>query len=343
MRRSLVQGLCCLHLQTAVSVAGTGKTSFARLMFDFMYGYGVLQKKNFVERNALELKGSSVGSTTPKVQEAVRQAMGGCLFLDEAYALVDTGAAATGHTDPFSQDAIRTLLTEVENNRGNLMVVLAGYKDKMQRLLRADPGLPSRFPKSLHLSDYSAAELAQVCTLVAKKRFNLVLEDGLEDRLAKHIADYYPFQIPEQNARLAVNLVEAAVEKQMDRLGAAWATEAQLRSQCTNPSRLLSSSLPPSRLTTTRLEEYCRILTDADIGISVGPTRGDLEERRKIEAEVQGMIGMPSAKAFFEETRQLVQFLEAGGNPQILRTSLNMVISGNPGAAMVVPPAMQSR
>jgi hypothetical protein len=140
-----------------------------------------------------------------------------------------------------------------------------------------------------------------------------------------------------------VNLVEAAVEKQMDRLGAAWATEAQLRAQCTNPSRLLSSSLPPSRLTTTRLEEYCRILTDADFGISVGPTRGDLEERRKIEAEVQGMIGMPSAKAFFEETRQLVQFLEAGGNPQILRTSLNMVITGNPGAAMVVPPAMQPR
>ena len=342
MHRSLVEGLC-LHLQTAVSVAGTGKTSFARLMFDFMYGYGVLQKRNFVERNALELKGSSVGSTTPKVQEAVRQAMGGCLFLDEAYALVDTGAAATGHTDPFSQDAIRTLLTEVENNRGNLMVVLAGYKDKIQRLMRADPGLPSRFPKSLHLSDYSAAELAQVCTLVAKKRFNLVLADGLEDRLAKHIADYYPFQIPEQNARLAVNLVEAAVEKQMDRLGAAWATEAQLRAQCTNPSRLLSSSLPPSRLTTTRLEEYCRILTDADFGISVGPTRGDLEERRKIEAEVQGMIGMPSAKAFFEETRQLVQFLEAGGNPQILRTSLNMVITGNPGAAMVVPPALQSR
>ena len=239
-------------------------------MFDFMYGYGVLQKKNFVERNALELKGSSVGSTTPKVQEAVRQAMGGCLFLDEAYALVDTGAAATGHTDPFSQDAIRTLLTEVENNRGNLMVVLAGYKDKIQRLMRADPGIPSRFPKSLHLSDYSAAELAQVCTLVAKKRFNLVLEAGLEDRLAKHIADYYPFQIPEQNARLAVNLVEAAVEKQMDRLGAAWATEAKLRSQCTNPSRLLTAFLqhivdrtpPPRRAQAQRHEPVQMCVSD---------------------------------------------------------------------------------
>jgi hypothetical protein len=111
----------------AIRSAGTGKTSFARLLFKFLYAYGLLQKNNFVEKNALELKAKHVGGTAPLVKSAVNEAMGGCLFLDEAYALIDTQSATGGHSDPFSQDAIRTLLTEVENNRENLMVVLAGY------------------------------------------------------------------------------------------------------------------------------------------------------------------------------------------------------------------------
>jgi hypothetical protein len=75
-----------------------------------------------------------VGHTAPTVKEAIAEAMGGCLFLDEAYALADNGG------DGFSGEAVRTLLTEVENNRTALMVVLAGYADKMANLMRADPG-----------------------------------------------------------------------------------------------------------------------------------------------------------------------------------------------------------
>ena len=308
----------CLNL-VITGNPGTGKTSFARLLFRFLYVYGVLPKNNFVEKNALELKGQAVGQTAPRVIDAVNQAKGGCLFLDEAYALIGHDVAGS-HSDPFSQDAVRTLLTEVENNRTNLMVVLAGYKDKIQRLLRADPGLPSRFPKSLHLPDYSANELAQVCSLVAKKRYGLDLVAGLESRLAKHIFDFHAFAIAEQNARLAVNLVEAAVEKQMDRLGAAWAVEQGER-----------ENGMPARMQTAVLELNCGELLDEDFGISQEPTIGDVEERQKIEAEVTGMIGMPSAKAFFLEIKKMVEYVEGGGNPQILRTSLNMVITGNPG------------
>ena len=75
-----------------------------------------------------------------------------------------------------------------------------------------------------------------------------------------------------------------------------------------------------------------RTCQEEDFGIFEEPTLGDLDERLKIEDEVQGMIGMESAKAFFLETKEIVQYLESGGNPQILRTSLNMVITGNPGA-----------
>ena len=135
---------------------GTGKTTFARMLHKFMYAFGVLPKDNFVEKNGLELKGRYVGHTAPNVKSAIADAMGGCLFLDEAYALVDSGG------DSFSSEAIRTLLTEVENNRTGLMVVLAGYKDKMGQLMRADPGLNRRFPLRLDLVDYTPDEIHDI-------------------------------------------------------------------------------------------------------------------------------------------------------------------------------------
>merc|ERR1712217_1022026 len=96
---------------------GTGKTTFARLLFRFLRAHGVLKKDVFIERNALELKGQYCGQTAPKISEMFKMASGGCLFLDEAYALADG--------DHFSNEAIRMLLTEVENHRTDVMVVLA--------------------------------------------------------------------------------------------------------------------------------------------------------------------------------------------------------------------------
>jgi SpoVK/Ycf46/Vps4 family AAA+-type ATPase len=108
---------------------GTGKTTFARLLARFMHAYGLLPRDAFVEKNALELKGAYLGQTAPKVKDAFESAMGGVLFLDEAYALGGgaEGGSGMGGTDKFGAEAIRTLLTEVENNRTDVMVILAGY------------------------------------------------------------------------------------------------------------------------------------------------------------------------------------------------------------------------
>ena len=184
---------------------GTGKTSLARLIFRYLHAYGILPKNTFVEKNGLEMKGKYVGHTAPTVKEAIAEAMGGCLFLDEAYALADNGG------DSFSGEAVRTLLTEVENNRTRLMVVLAGYADKMQDLMRADPGLPRRFPNEIHLQDYTAAELAEIAHKVAVKQYNLRFESGLEVELAYHILDKHQHEISSQNGGLALNLVERAL------------------------------------------------------------------------------------------------------------------------------------
>ena len=94
----------------------------ARLIAKYLNAYGVLASNRFVNMNALELKGQYVGQTAPRVIEAVQNAMGGCLFLDEAYSLADRGG------DAFSDEAVRTLLTEVENNRTDFFCCLAGCK-----------------------------------------------------------------------------------------------------------------------------------------------------------------------------------------------------------------------
>ena len=216
-----------LHFRMCSTCAGTGKTTIARLIGRYLNAYGVLPRANFVERNGLELKGQYVGQTAPTVKQAVADAMGGTLFIDEAYALVDGGG------DQFSGEAVRTLLTEVENNRTALMVVLAGYRDKMESLMRADEGLPRRFQRTLHLDDYTPAELAQICTKVARERFSLSIDPELERAIELHLRCIFsngpcPAGSPSpchncqlvrtQNGGLAVNLVERAFKRLAQRV-----------------------------------------------------------------------------------------------------------------------------
>lgn len=125
---------------------GTGKTSLARQIHKFYIAHGILPKDVFFERSGVDLKAEHVGGTGPKVEEFFAASMGGTLFLDEAYAIAQGGDQHFGGGDSFSKEAVRKMLTEVENNRGKLMVILAGYKSPMDDFMRMDPGLPRRFP-----------------------------------------------------------------------------------------------------------------------------------------------------------------------------------------------------
>jgi hypothetical protein len=144
-----------------------------------------------------------------------KAAMGGCLFIDEAYSLAD----GEGGSDVFAKEAVRTLLTEVENNRTGILVVLAGYKDKMSKLMRADPGLPRRFPNIVFLADYTPLEIAEIAlSKLRTKEPPVPFEDGLLELLATDIEEKHSHEISQHNAGLAVNLVEAALGVRAQRI-----------------------------------------------------------------------------------------------------------------------------
>eukprot|EP00931_Biecheleriopsis_adriatica_P077094 TRINITY_DN50717_c0_g1_i1.p1 TRINITY_DN50717_c0_g1~~TRINITY_DN50717_c0_g1_i1.p1 ORF type:complete len:1004 (+),score=228.82 TRINITY_DN50717_c0_g1_i1:64-3012(+) len=278
---------------------GSGKTTFARLLFRLLRAHGVLKKDAFVELNALELKGKHVGHTAPKVKDAIRSALGGALFLDEAYAL----CKKSGGKDCFSDEAVHTLLTEVENNRTGVLVILAGYEDRMGQFLAQDPGLARRFPLRLNLPDYSPEELSQIAEKVARERFDLNLEAGLVRSLQRHIEEEHRNEIRCQNASLAVTLVEQAVEKMT--------------------CRLIENGKSP--------HDGGSELLAADFGIQSRTEDLMRQLQEKVQEELNAIVGMEEPKQHLLQLKMKIDFVRLGGNPKVLDTCMNLVLTGNPG------------
>ena len=157
---------------------GTGKTEVARILSRILYDAGVLPEAKLVETDASGLIGKYVGETGPKTQAKIEEAMGGVLFVDEAYSLLSSQGAAG--TAGYGEEAIAALLKGMEDYRGKFCVILAGYQGEMRELLNANPGFASRIQFTMEFPDYTREELKEIArTFLQKKRYSIE-EDALE-------------------------------------------------------------------------------------------------------------------------------------------------------------------
>lgn len=191
---------------------GTGKTTVARLIAKIYKQLGVLEKGQLIEVDRSGLVAGYVGQTAIKTQEKINEAMGGVLFIDEAYSL------AKGETD-FGQEAIDTLLKAMEDNRDDFVVIVAGYTKQMEAFLLSNPGLKSRFNKSILFEDYTEKELLDIFNLFCHK-YGLWLSEDATSYLKVFLSTICSKKTENfANAREIRNLFERSIVNQANRLG----------------------------------------------------------------------------------------------------------------------------
>lgn len=192
---------------------GTGKTTVARLVAEMYRAIGLLERGSLIEVDRAALVGQYVGHTAARTNKAVKRALGGVLFIDEAYSLARSGLA--GATD-FGSEAIETLLKRMEDHRDNLVVIAAGYPRLMNQFLESNPGLRSRFTREISFPDYSTDELVAITSKLATDA-DYGLGPGCASELAAIFADATRSE-GFGNARYARNLFEQATNQQAVRL-----------------------------------------------------------------------------------------------------------------------------
>ncbi|MBR5360603.1 MAG: AAA family ATPase [Lachnospiraceae bacterium] len=191
---------------------GTGKTTIARIVSKYLKAIGVLSGGQLVEVSRGDLVGRFVGHTAPLVNQVVKSALGGVLFIDEAYSLY------RGEEDTFGLEAIDTLVKAIEDNRDNLIVILAGYSKEMEDFLESNSGLKSRFPNIIDFPDYTADELAAIAKITAKSK-GYEIDEAVIAPMKEFFAVVQATNAREAgNGRLVRNKVEEAILNQSKRL-----------------------------------------------------------------------------------------------------------------------------
>ena len=194
---------------------GTGKTTVARLLAQIYKAMGVLSKGQLVEVDRSGLVAGFVGQTAIKTGEAVQKALGGVLFIDEAYAL-----ANQDNPNDFGREAIETLLKGMEDHRADLVVIVAGYTELMDRFIHANPGLESRFNKYFYFEDYTGDQLMEIFRSMCEKN-GYTLDESGQACAARLLHGLYENRDENfGNARDVRNLFERAVARQADRVAA---------------------------------------------------------------------------------------------------------------------------
>ncbi|HSH25189.1 MAG TPA: stage V sporulation protein K [Massilibacterium sp.] len=191
---------------------GTGKTTVARLIGQMFQKMNVLSKGHLIEVERADLVGEYIGHTAQKTRDLIKKALGGILFIDEAYAL------ARGGEKDFGKEAIDTLVKSLEDKKHDFILILAGYKEEMDYFLSLNPGLPSRFPIKVDFPDYTVDELLEISRRLVKQKDYRFHPDA-EWKLKEHLIEQKNRQESRfSNGRYIRNLLERAIRKQAMRL-----------------------------------------------------------------------------------------------------------------------------
>ena len=193
---------------------GTGKTTVARIVGRIYKDLGVLKKGHTVETDRGGLVAKFMGQTALKTDTVIQQALDGVLFIDEAYSLVPED----GNGSDYGQEAISTLLKRMEDYRDRLVVIIAGYKNEMQRFIDSNPGLQSRFNRYIDFPDYTGKELAEIFKMYMKKNQYTLSPDA-----QTYLKERFDYAVAHKdrnfgNARYARNVFEKSIQQQANRL-----------------------------------------------------------------------------------------------------------------------------
>ena len=190
---------------------GTGKTTVAQRMADILHRLGYIRTNNLVAVTRDDLVGQYIGHTAPKTKEVLKKAMGGVLFIDEAYYLYK----AENERD-YGQESIEILLQIMENQRDDLVVILAGYKDRMDKFFQSNPGMASRIAHHIDFPDYSEEELLEIAELMIRQ-----MDYQFDESAVQALRDYIGYRIQRPNfanARSIRNAIDRSRLRQANRL-----------------------------------------------------------------------------------------------------------------------------
>lgn len=274
---------------------GTGKTTVARVVADLMKKMGILKSGQVIETDRSGLVGQYVGETTKKTTEIFKSALGGVLFIDEAYALMSS------ENDPIGKEAVDALVKLVEDHREDIIVILAGYDKEMNEFLKSNSGLKSRFPLKINFPDYNLDELLEIGKAMIRSK-GFVLAGNAEDELKAIIDEAKKNGGAEAgNGRLVRNLIEKTIRRQSSRI----ADLEQID------------------------EESVILLTEEDFGINVEQNK-DFD----LEAKLNEVIGLTEVKDFIRSLKAQLKIRKqrkALDLPVDESQTLHMIFKGNPG------------
>jgi len=290
---------------------GTGKTTVARLFSQIYASLGILEKGHLVEADRQALVASFVGKTAEKTTELINHALGGTLFIDEAYTLVKSGDSG----GDFGKEAIDTLLKRMEDDRGKFIVIAAGYTDQMKSFLDSNPGMQSRFTKFINFEDYNPDELMRMMEHALSEK-HLTLDPPAKDKLAKYFNEIYRTRDKTfGNARLVRNIVGNAIRKQVLRI---------VDIQKENLTEEISQTI--------LAEDIQELHSIKEAGNKV-QIIGDKDLLEKYLMELKELPGLDSVKKSVEKlinSLKVAKLREARGL-KVLPKNLHSVFLGNPG------------